>query len=147
MPGHGRTPEVDLRQVQVVGLARERDPLRGVVTTQGNRVAVVEFEPVAGRAPSALFVDEATTAAVPLVHGPADGGREWRETGFVSVCAGLLRGAFVRPKRRASSLSSFSVTASSMTAARSAPGTEERRRAWSPSSLSRSPALAVNWTR
>ena len=95
MPGHGRTPVVDLRQVQVVGLARERDPLRGVVTTHGNRVAVVEFEPVAGRAPSALFVDEATTASVPLVHGPADGGRDVARgglrLGLREILAGGLR--------------------------------------------------------
>jgi hypothetical protein len=51
MPGHGRTTEVDLRQVQVVGLARERDFLRGVVTTHGNRVAMMELEISAGRAP------------------------------------------------------------------------------------------------
>ncbi len=37
---------------------------------------MVVLEPVAGRAPSALLVDEATTAPVPLVHGPADGGRD-----------------------------------------------------------------------
>ena len=35
MPGHGRPTEVHLRQVQVVGFARECDPLRGVVTTHG----------------------------------------------------------------------------------------------------------------
>jgi hypothetical protein len=57
MPGHGRTTVVDLRQVQVVGFAGECYPLRGVVTTHGHRVAVVVFEPVAGRAPSALFDD------------------------------------------------------------------------------------------
>ena len=76
MPGHGRTTEVHLRQVEIVGFARERDLPRGVLTTHGHGVAMVEFEPVAGRAPSALFVDEATTAPVPLVHGPADGGRD-----------------------------------------------------------------------
>ena len=52
----------------------------------------------------------------------------------------------VLPKRRASSRSSFSVTARSMTAARSPSGTSVRRSAVSRSSLSRSSALAVNWT-
>ena len=74
MPGNGPTTEVDLRQVHVVSFARECDRQRRVVTTHGNGVPVVELEIVAGRAPSALFVDEATTAPVPLVHGPADGG-------------------------------------------------------------------------
>lgn len=59
-----------------MGFARELDRLRRVITPHGKRVSMVELEPVAGRAPSALLVDEATTAPVPIVHGPADGGRD-----------------------------------------------------------------------
>ena len=59
----------------------------------------------------------------------------------------LFLGAFVFAKRRASSRSSFSVTACSMIAPRSPSGTEERISAVSRSSLSRRSALAVNWTR
>jgi hypothetical protein len=95
MPGHGRTTEVDLRQVLVVGLACEADSLRGVVTTHGNGVPVVVLEIVANRAPSALFVDEATTASVPLVHRPADGGgdvaRGGLRPGLREILAGGLR--------------------------------------------------------
>ena len=95
MPGHGRTTEVHLRQVEIVGFAGECDPVRGVLTTHGHGVAVMVFETVAGRAPSALFVDEATTAPVPLVHGPADGGRDVARgglrLGLREVLAGGLR--------------------------------------------------------
>ncbi len=70
----------------------------------------------------------------------------WREAADVFVPASVLRGTTVLPKRRASSRSSFSVTARSMTAARSPSGTSVRRSAVSRSSLSRSSALAVNWT-
>ena len=58
----------------------------------------------------------------------------------------VFLGAWVRAKRRASSLWSFSVTACSMIVARSPSGTEERMRARSRSSLSWSSAEAVNWT-
>ena len=95
MPGHGRPTEVHLRQVEIVGFARERNPVRGVLTTHGKGVAMVELEIVAGRAPSALLVDEATTASVPLVHGPADGGRDVARgglrLGLREVLAGGLR--------------------------------------------------------
>ena len=70
----------------------------------------------------------------------------WREDGDVSLSARLFLGAFVFAKRRASSRSSFSVTACSMIAARSPSGTDERMSAVSRSSLSRRSALAVNWT-
>jgi len=70
----------------------------------------------------------------------------WREEGDVSLFERRLRDDFVLAKRRASSRSSFSVTAASMIAARSPSGTEERMSARSRSSLSRSVALAVNWT-
>ena len=59
-----------------MGFARELDRLRRVITPHGKRVSMVELEPVAGRAPPALLVDETTTAPVALVHGPADGGRD-----------------------------------------------------------------------
>ena len=56
---------------------------------------MVELEIVAGRAPSALLVDEATTAPVPLVHGPADGGRDVARgglrPGLREILAGGLR--------------------------------------------------------
>ena len=70
----------------------------------------------------------------------------WREEGEVSVSARPFLGALTLATCLASSLSSFSVTAASTIAARSPSGTEARIRAWSRSSLSRSPALAVNWT-
>jgi hypothetical protein len=68
----------------------------------------------------------------------------WRDAGEVSVSESVLRGAAVLANRLASSRSSFSVTAHSMSAARSPLGTWERMRAASLSSLSRSSALAVN---
>ena len=92
MPGHGRTTVVHLRQVQVVSLAGERNPVRRVVTTHGHGVAVVVLEIVAGRTPSALFVDEATTASVPLVHGPADGGRDVARGALRRGLRGILAG-------------------------------------------------------
>jgi hypothetical protein len=70
----------------------------------------------------------------------------WRDTGFVRASARDCRGAFTLAKRRASSRSIFSVTAASMTAARSPSGTEARMSALNRSSLSRSAALAVNCT-
>ena len=66
----------------------------------------------------------------------------WRDFGIVSASSRLCRGIFVFPKRFASSRSSFSVTASSMTVTRSTSGCEERIRAWSRSSFSQSRALA-----
>ena len=70
----------------------------------------------------------------------------WREAGEVSVFERSLRGRLVVAKRRASSRASFSLTAASMIAPRSPSGTCERMRAWSRSSFSASPALAVNCT-
>ena len=70
----------------------------------------------------------------------------YRDDGEVSVSSTLFLGAFVLAKRFASSLSSFSVTASSMIVARSPSGTDERMRSRSRLSLSRSSSLAVNWT-
>ena len=57
-----------------------------------------------------------------------------------------LRGRLVAAKWRASSRTSFSVTATSMIAAISPSGTCERMRARSRWSFSWSAALAVNWT-
>jgi hypothetical protein len=62
----------------------------------------------------------------------------------VSLVSTVFLGESVVPNRRASILSSFSVTAASMTAARSPSGTDDRIRALSLSSLSRSSAEAVN---
>ena len=64
----------------------------------------------------------------------------------MSVVERSLRGRVVAAKRRASSRSSFSVTAASMIAPRSPSGTCERMRARSRWSFSWSPALAVNCT-
>jgi hypothetical protein len=69
----------------------------------------------------------------------------WRDEGDVSVSPRLFLGVFVLAKRFDSKRSSFSVTASSMIAARSPSGTVERIRLRSLSSLSCSSALAVNW--
>jgi hypothetical protein len=63
-----------------------------------------------------------------------------------AVGGGVRLGDFVLPNRRASSLSSFSVTAASMILARSPSGTMDRIRACSLSSLARSSDDAVNWT-
>ena len=95
MGGHGPPAEIDLCQVLVVGPTEKGDPVRGVVAAQGEGVAMVELEPLAGRATPAFR---------------------------------------------------FSVTAASITAAKSPSGTEERMRVRSRSSLSRSSVLAVNWT-
>jgi len=79
------------------------------------------------------------------VVGPAgerDGSEPFRAMGEPSASLDFL----VRAKRRASSLSSFSETASSMIAARSPSGTRDRMRARSRSSLSWSWAEAVHWT-
>ena len=70
----------------------------------------------------------------------------WREAGEVSVVESCWRGLRAEAKRRASSRSSFSVTAASMTAPRSQSGIRPRMRARSRSSFSRRPALAVNCT-
>ena len=70
----------------------------------------------------------------------------YRDDGEVSVSSTLFLAAFAFAKRFASSLSSFSVTASSMIVARSPSGTDERMRSRSRTSLSQSSALAVNWT-
>jgi len=64
----------------------------------------------------------------------------------VSVVERSLRGLVVAAKRRASSRSSFSVTAASMIAPRSPSGTCERMSARSRWSFSWSPAVAVNCT-
>jgi hypothetical protein len=64
----------------------------------------------------------------------------------VSVVETDALGDCVLPNRRASSLSSFSLTATSISAARSPSGIDGRIKAWSLSSLSRSSAEAVNWT-
>jgi methionine-gamma-lyase len=69
-----------------------------------------------------------------------------RDDGVVSVVSSVFLGVFVFPNLLASSRSSFSVTASSMILPRSPSGTDERMRACSRCSLSRSTALAVNWT-
>jgi hypothetical protein len=55
---------------------------------------------------------------------------------MVLVCSRVFLGAFDLAKRFASSRSSFSVTASSMIAAKSPSGTEDRIRAWSRFSFS-----------
>ena len=65
----------------------------------------------------------------------------YRDDADVSVSSRVFRGALVSANRLASSLSSFSVTAASMTAARSSCTS-----AWRRSSLSRSSALAVKVT-
>src|SRR6266568_1647213 len=72
----------------------------------------------------------------------------WREERDESgsVAAGPLRGALVRPKRLASSRSSFSVTACSITATKSPSGPREPIRARRRSSLWWNSALAVNCT-
>ena len=62
------------------------------------------------------------------------------------LSATVLRGVPVEPKRRASGRASFSVTVSSMIAARSPSVTFDRIKARSRSSLSWSSALAVNCT-
>jgi hypothetical protein len=69
----------------------------------------------------------------------------WRDEGDVSVFESDFRGAFTRANLCASIRSSFSVTAMSMTAARSTLAPNDRRSAWSRSSRSRSSALVVNW--
>jgi hypothetical protein len=61
-----------------------------------------------------------------------------------AASAGPSAGRLVRAKRRLSILSSFSVTAASMTAERSPSGTDERIRSCSRSSFPRSSAEAVN---
>jgi hypothetical protein len=129
MCGHDPAAVVDLRQALVVRPAKKADPVRGVVATQSEGVAMVELEPVAGRAAPVLLVDESAAASVPLVHGPADGNRD--------VARGGLRLAL--QERLAGGLRAGE-------AAGSPSGTEERMRCRSLSSLSRSSVLAVNWT-
>ena len=76
MGGHGPPAEIDVRQVLVVRPTEKGDPVRGVVAAQGEGVAMVVLEPVAGRAAPALLIHESATASVPLVHGPANGSRD-----------------------------------------------------------------------
>ena len=55
MPGHGLTAVVDLGQVVVVGPTHQGDPCHGLVAAMGERMPVVELEPVACGASSALL--------------------------------------------------------------------------------------------
>jgi hypothetical protein len=146
MGGHGPAAVVDLRQVLVVRPAEKGDSVRGVVAAQGEGVTMVELEPVAGRAAAALLIHESAAASVPLVHGPADGGRDVARGGARFALGEAFAGRLRAGEAAASSRSSFSVTAASTMAARSPSGTEERMRRRSLSSLSRSSVLAVNWT-
>ena len=111
------------------------------------RPPMVILEPVTRRASPALRVHEAASAPVPLVHRTPHRRRDVARRGraasrrrracargrrgfrFLRTASGReepFLGAFVLAKRRASSRSSFSVTACSMTAARSPSGTEWR---------------------
>ena len=47
-----------------------------MVSAHAERMAVVELEPVSLGASSAALVDVAAAIAVPLPHGPPDGGRD-----------------------------------------------------------------------
>jgi len=76
MPIDGSSAVVDLGQVPVVALARERDVGNRVVTAVAERAPVVELEPLARRAPSPRFVLVAALASVPLVHGSLHRGRD-----------------------------------------------------------------------
>jgi hypothetical protein len=109
------------------------------------RMPVVELEP--DRAGTVALLVHVPHDPVPLVDGP-DGSRDVSRGGSLGTRRPLASGrrGACTAKRRASSRSSVSETAASMTVARSASGIDERTRAWSLSSLSRSAALAVNWT-
>ena len=97
-------------------------------------------------APPSRRVDVAASASVALVHRPANGRGDAPGGGRRVGRREVLAGPAVAAKRRASSRSSFSVTAASMIAPRSPSGTCERMRARSRWSFSWSPAVAVNCT-
>jgi hypothetical protein len=58
VPFHRLAAVVDLGQEAVVCLACERDIVQRVLATVGERVPVMELEPVGGCAASTLLVDE-----------------------------------------------------------------------------------------
>ena len=66
-----------LGQQLVVGVAHETDVLDGVLAAPTEGLAmVVEVEPVAGRAASAVVVLIGAAAPIALVHGAPDGRRD-----------------------------------------------------------------------
>src|SRR6185503_19732703 len=77
---------VVLGQQPVVGSAHQDDVVRTVVSTQRERTAMVELEPVALGAVSPLRMDESAAAPVPFTDGTPD--RRWdaaRGAGEVAV--------------------------------------------------------------
>jgi hypothetical protein len=140
------TAEVVLGQEAVVLRAKQPDVVRLVTASPRERMAVVELEPLSLGAAPALFIHESAASPSRSRTARLTAAGTWREATAVSVSASVLRGAMVLPKRARFGRSSVSVTARSTTAPRSPSGTSERRSAASRSSLSRSAALAVNWT-
>ena len=137
MAGHGLAAVVDLGQTAVVGVdtARRRCPREwSPPCPNGCRWWNSSPSRAVHRRPCVVHV---AAAAHRLARSTAlrTAAGMWREEGDISLCESPLRGAFVRAKRRASSRSSFSVTASSMIAARSPSGTEERMSASQPFEL------------
>jgi hypothetical protein len=134
-----------LSEAPVVLMAKEADVAHAVIPSHREWMPVVELEAQVLEAASPLLVDEAATRTIPLGdrsahcrgNVPGSPGR----VGFGERAARLRRLA----ESARFECSSFSVTARSMTAARSPLGTSDRMRAASRSILSRSVALAVNW--
>jgi hypothetical protein len=73
MTGHDFPAVITVGQVGVVGAAHQPDVLDAVITTQAERVPVVELEPVALLAPSALIVHVPASLSVTLTDGTLDG--------------------------------------------------------------------------
>jgi hypothetical protein len=95
MHGHGGSAVVDLGQIGIVGPTNERDVLDGVVATAGERMTMVELEPVTRSAPLAVVVHVAAAASLAFVHGSPDGGRDKTRlggsVGFRESLPGVLR--------------------------------------------------------
>src|SRR5207344_2623571 len=71
-----RLPIVKLGYVAVVARAQEADVGSAMVAAHGERVAMVELEPVPFGATSTALVDEAAAIPVALVHSTPHGGRD-----------------------------------------------------------------------
>jgi hypothetical protein len=117
-----------------------------VIPSHTEGVSVVELEPVPRGAAPTLLVDVAAAVAVALAHGTPDGGRNVarrrRRVGASELLAGSA-GLGVAP-----GFEPFELLGDGTLDDRGevAAGISERIRAVSRSSLSRSPALAVNCT-
>jgi hypothetical protein len=76
MPGDGVLPVVALGQVGVVAVTHQGNIVHAMVAAETEGVAMVELEPAARRAPSALFIHVAASVAVAFMYRPPDGRRD-----------------------------------------------------------------------